>query len=172
MSPTLKDSVDPWKAAGSNQLFRGELSLQVFPRLKEALLDDSGSITAEIEFGFNDARLPMLTGTISGSLTIECQRCLEAMNLPVKRDVKLAFTRLGNTDKDLFEQYDLHEVEDESVCLADIIEDELLLMIPQVPMHTDPECTIETEFGEVIKEQPQERENPFAALASLKKKGS
>jgi len=172
MSPTLKDCIDPWKAAGSRQLVKGDLALELFSRLKEILLDDSSSVHAELEFEFNDAKLPQVTGHLTGRLTIQCQRCLESMELPVDRKIELAFVHLGTTDQDLFEIYDIHEVEDKSVCLVDVLEDELLLLIPQVPMHSDPECLIETEFGEIETEQPEERENPFAVLASLKKTDS
>ena len=169
MSPSVNDFVDPWKAAGSSRLFSFDLKLDQFSRLQEILLDKSGSVTAELEFSFNDARLPMAVGRLKGELSVQCQRCLEAMKIPVDQPVSVTFVRSGNTDQDLFEQYDLYEVEDEVVRPVDIIEDELLLLIPQLPMHSDPVCIIETEFGDGQPRQEQERENPFAVLASLKK---
>ena len=81
----------------------------------------------------------------------------------------MAFIRAGaHVDSEI---YDLYEVEDEQVCLENVIEDELLLLLPQVPMHSNPVCVIETEFGDgVIKDTVEEKENPFAVLASLKNK--
>jgi uncharacterized protein len=169
MSPTVNDLLDPWKAAGSNRLIRLEIGLDSFPRLTDLLLDSKGSIRAELEFSFNDARLPSVSGSLKGELTIQCQRCLEAMKIPVDQSLDLSFVRVGQGDQELSEHYDLYEVEDQALRPADMIEDELLLLIPQVPMHTNPECIIETEFGEQIEQQSEERENPFAVLASLKK---
>jgi len=171
MSLTLNDCIDPWKEAGRSTLVKGEISIKQLPRLAQVVLENDESISAQLSFEKNHLHLPTLTGEIAGLLTLTCNRCLQSMQLPVTHQFELVFSRRGLTTQEVLEQFDVHEVADERVCLSEIIEDELLLLIPQVPMHFDPVCIIETEFGEISDTQStqEERENPFAVLASLKK---
>ncbi len=171
MSPTLKDCIDPWKAASRNQLISGYVVLQQLPRLSTVLLEDQGKISVSLAFEKNHDRLPVMTGRITGSLQLTCNRCLQAMQLDVDQQLEVVFVHYGRASQDLHEQYDLYEVEDERVCLLDLIEDELFLQIPQVPKHDNPVCIVETEFGDAESAQveQEEKENPFAVLASLKK---
>ncbi len=179
MSLTLKDCVNPWKAAEKNLLVSGQITVTELDRLSEALLEDDSVVDVALEFKRTEGKLPIVTGRLEGSLVLECQRCLQPMKLPVNSKFSLAFvdadtavkTAENDSTDDHAAEYDLYEVEDERVCLADVIEDELLLLLPQVPVHTAPACVIKTEYGdEQIAEAEDQKENPFAVLASLKDK--
>ena len=169
MSLTLKDCLNPWKAADGNIRVSGQLPVAGLDRLAGALLEINSDVDVNLEFKRTEEKLPILEGSLSGLLTLECQRCLEPMDLQVQSKFSMAFIRPGTTlDSEI---YDLYEVEDEQICLTNVIEDELLLLLPQVPMHSDPVCVIETEFGDgIIEDTAEEKENPFAVLASLKDK--
>ena len=55
--------------------------------------------------------------------------------------------------------------------LLEMIEDEFILSLPLVPMHTDEHCEVsesELVFGE-LPEELAKKPNPFAILANLKK---
>ncbi len=175
MSLTLKDCVNPWKAADKCIQVSGRLPVAEMSRLAEALLEKSGEIAVDLEFERNQEKLPFLKGSINGSLVLECQRCLDAMELPLQSAFSLAFKHAGRVldseDSQSSEHYDFYEVEDEQICLTDVIEDEILLLLPQVPMHMEPSCVIKTEFGDEVAETTvEEKQNPFAVLASLKDK--
>ena len=175
MSLTLKDCVNPWKAADKNLLASVQFAVSELDRLNQVLLDSDTKVTVDMQFERDEERLPLLKGHLRCTLKLECQRCLQPMDLPLDHHFTMAFVHAGAPvdpeDTRFSELYDLYEVEDEKACLANVIEDELLLLLPQVPMHSAPECVIETEFGD---EQPEsveaEKENPFAVLASLKDK--
>jgi uncharacterized protein len=169
MSLTLKDCVNPWKSADQRLSVSGQIPLADMQRLASALLPSNGVVEVEMEFERNEENLAVLTGKLQTILKLQCQRCLQPMELPVNSRLSMAFIRETDRDSELSERYELHEVQAESICLVNVIEDELLLLIPQVPMHFAPECVIETEFGDAASESVgKEKENPFAILASLK----
>ena len=173
MSLTLKDCVDPWKAADKALAISDSIPLKSLERLVSALSGTEGEISVDIHFDRDEEKQAFLSGSVSGTLQLECQRCLQDMQLPVDSHFSIAFVkgaiRNDGADEQLSERYDIFEVEDDLVCLKDVIEDELLLLLPQVPMHTAPACEIETEFGDDNNvTEVEEKENPFAILATLK----
>jgi len=173
MSLTLKDCVDPWKAADKALAISDSIPLKSLERLGSALSGTEGGIVVDLQFDRDEEKQAFLSGSVKGTLQLECQRCLQDMQLPVDSHFSIAFVkgsiRNDGADEQLSERYDVFEVEDERVCLKDVIEDELLLLLPQVPMHTDPPCEIETEYGDKMNEaEAEEKENPFAILATLK----
>lgn len=172
MSLTLKNCVSPWKACDQQLVFSQEVELSKFERLSNELLENQGVIKVDVAFGRGVDNIAVLSGRIEGKLVIECQRCLLPMDLPVDFEMNLALVRaITDETHELDSIYDVFEIEDDQICLKDVIEDELLLQIPQVPMHTAPSCEIETEFGdEASSVEAEEKENPFAVLASLKDK--
>lgn len=179
MSMTLKDCLDPWKAADLGLSVTGQLDLQALPRLSALLLNnpdgEPGVVEASLVFARDEDRRPFVEGNLSCQLTMQCQRCLEPMTLTVDEPLSMVFIEAGSrvemTDNQEPESRDIYDVEDRRLCLLDVIEDELLLQMPQVPMHTAPACVINTEFGdEPAAAETGEKENPFAVLAGLKGK--
>lgn len=169
MSQAHKDCVNPWQAATRGQVFQREIPIAEMTRLAPALLATDGVAKIEVTFTKDEHRRAILTGHIQCGLTLKCQRCMEKMLFPLVSDFQLAFVRSQAEENELPEEYDPYEVIEEQVCLLDIVEDEILLSLPQVAMHDPSECAIQTKFGEQIEEEP-EKENPFAVLASLKTK--
>ncbi|MGD2117866.1 MAG: YceD family protein [Chromatiales bacterium] len=169
MSQALKDCLDPWKAADRQLLLQPQVAIASLPRLAELLIETDGEVEAKLEFARGQERMAMLSGHVRATLVLRCQRCLKPMAFPVDHDFEIVFVHSPEQAASVPEQYDAYEVEQEQVCIEDIIEDELLLSLPQVAMHAEDECMIQTEFGEgpVVEEQP-EKENPFAVLAALK----
>lgn len=106
----------------------------------------------------------------------ECQRCLAPVVIPVELDNWLRFVG----DEQLAAQLDADSDDDVLALprwldLQELVEDELLLALPLVPRHEqcpDPlPMAVEPSEDEL---PPEEKVNPFAALAQLKRdnKGS
>jgi uncharacterized protein len=90
------------------------------------------------------------------------------MPLSVQSNLALAFVEGIEEAGSLPETLDPVLVENGRINLKDLIEDELLLALPQVAMHPIGECVSQ------VPEQPPAgdesvRENPFAVLAELKR---
>lgn len=102
---------------------------------------------------------------------LTCQRCLQPMAQPLDVDRTIRFV----PGEDEAAQLD-EELEEDVLALprlldlAALIEDELILGLPIVPMHES--CPQPLVFnGEAVtdsEEPEEERPNPFAALAALK----
>ena len=109
--------------------------------------------------------------TASASVPLTCQRCMGAVQTPLQVDQwyrfvvseEIAMAEDDASEEDLLvltPQFDLEQV----------LEDELLMALPLVPMHD--ECPITPVFSTGVIEAPldaPDKPNPFAALVQLKK---
>ena len=101
-------------------------------------------------------------------VVFQCQRCLRPLDEAVHVDRHFRFV----ADEDTAAALD-DEIEDEvlvlpkSPNLRDLVEDEMLLALPLVPRHEVCPEAIPMQFGDV--EEVEEKANPFASLAILRK---
>ena len=99
---------------------------------------------------------------------LQCQRCLLPLDEAVHVDRHFRFV----PDEDTAAALD-DEIEDEVLALPktlnlrDLVEDEMLLALPLVPRHDVCPEAIPMQFGDV--EEVEEKANPFASLALLRK---
>ena len=104
-------------------------------------------------------------------VVLQCQRCLLPLDESVRVDRHFRFV----ADEDTAAALD-DEIEDEVLVLAkslnlrDLVEDEMLLALPLVPRHDVCPEAVPLQFGDV--EAVEEKANPFAGLAALRKGGS
>jgi len=175
MSERLPVWIDPFRAADSRRAFAGRLDLATMARLAPNLADPAGEVEVELEFGVDRERVRYAQGRIATSLSLICQRCMQPMTVAVAREVKLAFVSGEGEMNRLDPSYEPVLVETETVALAGLVEDELLLALPMVAMHPEDRCqpavVPETE-PEVEEPKQEEKENPFSVLADLKKRSN
>ncbi|HGI9354760.1 TPA: YceD family protein, partial [Vibrio cholerae] len=71
------------------------------------------------------------------------------------------------------DEYDLVDLNEfGEVDLVQLVEDEFILNLPQVAMHDEADCSVDSDnlvFGELPEEVLEEKPNPFDVLKSLKK---
>jgi len=180
MLERLPVQIDPFRFAEAGRMVRGKLALAGLVRLAPALASTDGELTVELEFGVDDFGIRFVQGTVGGELGLTCQRCLEPMRWPVDMAMAGALVRSEQEGERLPADYEPLLIESVPVRLADLIEDELLLSLPQVPMHPEQECPAtelirrESQRGETGTDTAEtddegERENPFAILSELKR---
>ena len=108
----------------------------------------------------------------STSVPMTCQRCMGAVQTPLQVDQWYRFVaseEIAMAEDDASEEDLL--VMAPQFDLAGLLEDELLMALPLVPMHD--ECPVLPAFSAGVIDVPgdvAEKPNPFAALAQLKKK--
>jgi len=103
-------------------------------------------------------------------LTLTCQRTLESFVLPLTVDSRLGLIRNEREEAGLPPGCEpLLVAEDGKLNPADVIEDELLLALPLVPV--DPDSSLPPEVTGPGPEQSaaEATDNPFAVLRGLKK---
>jgi len=145
--------------------FQGKIELADLSRLSEFLLSDQSDILVEFSFRQSDYDVPMVEGRLQARLTVECQRCLKAMEIPLQIELKLL---VSPTDCEVVESsLDTIFSENGSVDIFEMVEDELILGLPLVTLHEDVACN---EFWQTQGGNPEQatKENPFSVLAKLK----
>jgi uncharacterized protein len=156
----LPGVIDGLQFARDGGELRGTLDLGGLPRLADTPCKTSG-IGFFLRGGMNSAGKASIEVKAEGRLELICQRCLGALSVDVNVDVNLELC----ADIDLIAQAedDVDRVLAESeMSVARLVEDELILVLPQVPRHDS--CGIE----ELVAE-PQ-KASPFGVLAALKKR--
>ena len=92
--------------------------------------------------GGQDARgRPQLRCSVRGDVEMQCQRCLKPVSVAVDSD-RLLYLAASEADADRLEAALADEdieviVADQNLDLAGVVEDEVLLSLPIVPMHAD-----------------------------------
>ena len=178
MLKRLPEFIDPWRSADQKRVFSGRIELAEMSRVAEALMSNSGDVEFELNFERDNKRRSRIKGFVRSTLVVECQRCLGALSLPVDSSLNLAVVEGPDEAELLPEEIDPVQVEEGMIRLLDLIEDELLLSIPQVPMHDVGECetdisahseSFDSEPEADETDEPEQGDNPFAVLAQLKK---
>lgn len=155
------------------------LPLGSLARLVEVLGPQEGEVSAELLVKDRDGALD-ITGHVRAQLKPPCQRCLEPVGIDIDEPVRVAMVsraayeegpddmRLGMAD------LELSYYEGEEVDLAFVIEDELLLLVPE-PVAEEDEDGRCLECGKMVddvlgQEGQDPEEHPFAGMAHLLKK--
>ena len=104
--------------------------------------------------------------TIDTALPLTCQRSMQRFLLPVKVTQRLGLIRDEDEESSLPEEYEALLVpEDGQLRPLDLVEDELVLAVPVVPLSPDGEA-VDKDWAP--SEEETKKANPFAALAALK----
>lgn len=171
MSVTLPESVDAWRMVSARRSFQGVLPIAAMRRLSDALAGTEGEARYELDFGRDEFGSAYLDVRVAAPLTLLCQRSLEPFVLPVTVDGRLGLIRREHEEASLPPGNEpLLVAEDGKLALVDVIEDELLLALPLVPVNPDSKLP-----DEVVAPPPEEHsgegrsDNPFAILRELKK---
>jgi uncharacterized protein len=167
MSQAFPELVDPRRCADLGKHFAGRIPLEAFSRLAPLLVDVAADAEFELEFQ-REGRRAVIRGKVRADLRLECQRCREPMAFTAASDICLAVVEGLDEIERLPEPYDPLMMEAPKLKLMDLLEDELLLSLPQVPMHHPGECT-SAQMRDPVEATATE-ENPFAVLAELKRK--
>lgn len=165
----LPVEIDPFRLAERGAELAGSLPLGQMQRLGTVLFRTDGRVNIRLQFGIDDLNIPYVRGQIDTVLYLTCQRCLGELEYPVSQSLALAWVRADRDAERLPLQFEPYIVAQTPVRLSDVIEDELLLSLPQIPMHAESQCEA-TAVIESLHEQhaEPEQDNPFAELEKLK----
>ncbi|MFP5442859.1 MAG: YceD family protein, partial [Betaproteobacteria bacterium] len=158
------------RLAGHDSLLKYERLAQEAKGLHPDLMVDWEAV-GEVRTALGGMGQVWLHIKVTASFPMECQRCMTLVDVPLEVDREFRFVADEATaealddesEEDLLamsREFDLHE----------LIEDELLMALPVVPKHDEcptavPLASSDDDFEEANDEKP----NPFAALAALRK---
>ena len=172
--PKNLHALDVKAFAKAQMHLEGDTPVAEFERLTE---DCMGEVTGHVSWSAQGAQEPDQSGKdaiwlhleAKATVPLTCQRCLHPV--PVELLIEQDFRFVPDEDTALAEDDESEEdllVLEDSFDLMALIEDELLMSLPLVPMH--PACL--SEQAPTSKEEEailaEAKPNPFAVLASLK----
>lgn len=165
-------TIDPLRTAQKQLDYVGYFPAERAVRLAESVVSVDSDIDAELSFKIDNQRLVVITGHASVEVTLACQRCNQ--NFKHNINAQFCFSPVKNDEQaeELPEGYEPVNVDNYGeIDLLSLIEDELMLSLPIVPVHEFEHCEV-SEADRVFGKLPPEAEkpNPFAVLASLKQK--
>lgn len=139
MQASLPAIIDPILLAERGTHLAGTLPLRGMARLRELCLDDEGEVAVELRFGRAEGEnRPRMVGRLQVTLHVTCQRCLERMDLRLSVTPHLLFLRPGEPEEAGIAEDVV--VVDRPLSLNALVEDELLLAMPMIPMHEPDAC--------------------------------
>jgi uncharacterized protein len=134
-----------------------------------AIAPPVGALQVDLTFHLDQQGRARVTGTAESVARVTCQRCLEAFEQPLRVEVDVRVIRDPALASSLAEKADVLVVETESVTIADVVEDELILGLPERLCREEP-CPHAPEMNFPASEaEPERRDNPFSVLSELKR---
>ena len=153
--------IDGFEFARAGSRLGGEWPVSDFPRLKDALYADSGTLHYALQGVPEEQGRPALHLSVRATLQLTCQRCLGAMDYELRAESALLLypseVELGGPELDAGGPERV--VGGKEMAVHDLIEDEVLLSIPLAPRHE--QCAARP-AGEA-----EARQKPFAGLRGL-----
>ncbi|MCG7496989.1 23S rRNA accumulation protein YceD [Vibrio sp. Of7-15] len=166
----LPRTVDPARAAQKRLDYDGIIQSSLLKRLAESTEGVNSDAEVTLSFKVDEQRLIVISGKANVNVSLECQRCNE--NYTQEFNISFAYTPFYNDEKaeGVPEEYDFVELNEfGELDLIELIEDEFMLALPQVAMHDEVDCQVDSNnlvFGEIPEEE--EKPNPFDVLKNLK----
>jgi len=166
MPTHLPESVDPYRLAHKGESLSGEIPVASMARLSQILTDKKASVSVELAFGYDDHRRLTVSGTITTDLVLKCERCLGPMPWSQQLAFILVLVKAGNQGE-IPPEYEQYIIDSDRIRLSEMIEDEILLSMPQVAKHAEEDCPVGAEAGHAGSSEIEQK-NPFDVLKNLK----
>lgn len=167
----LPTTLDFRKAAARSVELNGVVSVKSLARFSPQLADDSGDIQARLRFSKDDADRYLVQVAVSAEVSVICQRCLQPMSEKVESENTLAIVWNDEQAVALPKTLEPLIVEDTACDLHALVEDELILAMPQFSYHDASHCERTTKAfsdPDAVDDAVSEKPNPFDVLAQLK----
>ncbi|MCK5662683.1 MAG: DUF177 domain-containing protein [Thiotrichaceae bacterium] len=156
MLKDLPSLIEPKRLAFQGSNVKGEIALDKMSRLHDSLCDMNGTVYIDWTFAIDEKKRIIIQGKLQTQLSLHCHRCLHPM--PWKIDVTVSLM----TGDDVPTGYEALTITTPQVELKNLIEDELILVLPIVSMHK--KCS----FNDNTYASDNNINNPFRVLSKLK----
>ena len=168
MSLEYPDWLDPRKAAEGRRRFEGSVPLARMQRLLPLLASSEGEARFRADFEFDQQARVTIEIEVEAELSLQCQLSLEPYTESIHRGSTLGV--IGDIAEEalLPENYEPVLVQHGRLALLDLVEDELLLALPQVPRNPDLDAAqfhVSTSEEEILAEDKERVRQAFAGLA-------
>ncbi len=165
MPPDPSQLIEPLRLAKAGKCLNGQFRLNVFHRLGTLLNNDLGNLVYRLDFAEDPNGIYCINGEITASVEVLCQRCLEPFQMKVNHSVSLGIVLDKAEAKQLPSEYEPLVLDEDTLSLVELVEDELLLALPFSSVHVPEDCSGSDTLEKMNYKQ---KKHPFAGLAKLK----
>lgn len=172
-SAPFPERIDAVKLFARKGSITADLPLARLQRFTDQLSGKAGQVAVDLHFGEDEEGRRLLTGTLDTRVLVTCQRCLQDLQLDLHCQLSLLVFDTEDELLELPESQDAVTMPEDGLDVVALIEDELILSLPMVPVHEDLTCNqtlnaLNQGRDPVVETRP----NPFAVLAGLKAKAA
>ncbi len=179
----VPETLDIRKAFTGDTVIEGDWPVRRMSRLMGSLNNDEGVAHVRLEFSRDAQWRRVISGEVTVTVQVSCERCLHSFALSLKEPVRLAVVESEGLAERLPEEIDPWLTDEDTLSVPDIIEDQLILAMPIVARHSE-DCMPDeqkqalqraaSELGDDNGGRNKSTEgaagdNPFAILETLKK---
>ena len=129
--------VDADVCARAGSTIERQFSLEQLPRLQEAGTREGTKIDLRLQFSLFDAR-PAIDGKLSGTVHLSCQRCTEAVAVPIDERFQVILVEQESADEP--GGYEPVIADPARFDVRWLAEEQTLLALPLVSLHPVGEC--------------------------------
>ncbi|NWN81435.1 MAG: DUF177 domain-containing protein [Halomonas sp.] len=173
LTTRLPERVEPYKLAARAEHLEGLMALGDLTRLTEAVGRQEGDAEVWLDFTIDVQGRHEIHGRLKAALQLPCRRCLQPMAQDVESEFLLGMVTSDALAAELPSTHEPVLVEDEQLNLLTVVEDELILSLPQVVYHDEADCAVSRDqltSGEDVAASHEPAASPFDVLRHLKGK--
>ena len=142
------------------------VSLSELPGLRAGV---TGKVAGQVRFSRAEG-LAVAALTARGEATLECQRCMRPVNVPIETRVKVALVASEADSARVPDELEPMLAAGGRSSIGELITEELLLALPIVALHGDAEPCAAAPQAPAADERGPETHKPFARLADMLKR--
>jgi DUF177 domain-containing protein len=168
MSPPWSQPLDVDRLARGEAEIDFDVPLAELPRLKSRIAGIGGSVRGVARFG-RQSGFAMAELSLAGTARLQCQRCMQAMELTVDSTTHVALILAEGDAAEVPEELEPVLARDGRISAGELVEEELLLALPIVPLHEELSvCAVPPSAPLVAGEAPEHvSQRPFEGLGDL-----
>ncbi|WP_163559085.1 YceD family protein [Halomonas sp. NO4] len=173
LTSRLPDRVEPYKLAARAEHLEGLVALAGFERLAEQVGAQAGECRVWLDFAIDSQGRREIRGRLEAELQLPCRRCLEPLAQRVESEFLLGMVTSDALAAELPTSHEPVLVEDEQLNLLVVVEDELILSLPQSVYHDEAQCGVSRDqlsSGKEAESSESPAASPFEVLRRLKGK--
>lgn len=171
MAQSIPDSFNVSALARARARFDGDVATTRLARFEALLAEGEAIVHLTVQFSYSPLGPAQAVGQLRASVPQTCQRCLQPMVLEIDQGFRVALIDSEKALKKLPDDQDWLQLDENGrLDLVQLVEDELILALPQYPWHPEGECA--GPVAEVLSDlngDPEQTEmrRPFSGLDAL-----
>ncbi len=159
--------IDPDLFAKLDRSISGVLDFSKLDRFRDLARYDNQEINYLMSFFYDEENRCCIEGKAKVTIKLECKRCLNLFSYEIDTTFRL-YPVKNDEVSHLSKQLDVVAMENGLISVAGIVEDELILSLPEIPRHADndPNCQ-SLQVACLLEYDVRQQKSPFSVLKGL-----